>query len=94
MSIQRMRASTHENFTLLQKRRLEALVDTGIMDPATGSVDTSRVFNMDEAPNPMDGTLRGNNVEGVYGDFTIFIFVFKKLFVAGRMVPFSFKSYY
>lgn len=66
-SIQRMLASNYENFELLQARRLKAATDTGILDPETNTLDVTRVFNMDEAPLNVDGTVRGNNIPQVFG---------------------------
>ena len=66
-SAQRAFATTPENRDRLFKCRMQALRETGILDPATGVVDITRIFNSDECPNPIDGSDKGNNKHKVHG---------------------------
>lgn len=62
LSLERAMAITpHARDTLFEFRK-DALLRTGILDPATGLVDTSRIANCDECPQNIDGVARGNNV--------------------------------
>lgn len=58
----------------LFERRKSALIRTGILDPATGLVDTSRIANWDECTLNMDGV--GNTLPIRQG-------LFKKLLLTG-----------
>ena len=79
MSAQRRQNSTHANWQRLNDLRVDVCTRLGIYDPATGHLQTNRIFALDEAPNPMDGAAKGNNVEQVYGIYVVFsmpVFVF------------------